>query len=84
MRKQNTNRAIPLDAVSERRTKRCSRDFGLVVAFVGCDSNTFLSVGYASDTCFLTVFWSIWTLPKLTPLNDLNAWSFNVELKGTG
>ena len=34
MRKQNTNRAVPRGAVPERRTKRCSRDFGPVIAFV--------------------------------------------------
>ena len=27
MRKQNTNRAVPLDAVPERRTERCSSRF---------------------------------------------------------
>ena len=27
MRKRNTNRAVPLDAVPERRTERCSQRF---------------------------------------------------------
>ena len=34
MRKQNTKTTVPLDVAPERRTKRCSRDFGPEVAFV--------------------------------------------------
>ena len=34
MRKQNANRAVPLDAVPERRTNDVPRDFGPVIAFV--------------------------------------------------
>jgi len=34
MRQQNTKATEPLDVVPGRRTERCSRDFGLDVAFV--------------------------------------------------
>ena len=39
MREQNTMKVVPLDVVPERRTERCSRDFGAVIAFVSCGSD---------------------------------------------
>ena len=50
MRKQNTNRAVPLDAVPERRTKRCSPRFRPGDRF--CElSFRYLSPGIEGEKC---------------------------------
>ena len=50
MRQQNTNRAVPLDAVPERRTERCSPGFRPGDRFCG-PSVRYLSPGSEGEKC---------------------------------
>ena len=51
MRKQNANRAVPLDAVPERRTERCSPRFRPGDRFLGEPRFRYLSPGREGEKC---------------------------------
>ena len=51
MRKQNTNRAVPLDAVPERRTKRCIPRLQSGDRFRGLNFR-YLSPGFEGEECW--------------------------------
>ena len=51
MRKQNTKTTVPLDAVPERRTERCSSRFRPGERFLGEPSFRYLSPGTGGEKC---------------------------------
>ena len=51
MRKRNTNKAVPLDAVPERRTERCSPRFRSGDRFLGEPRFRYLSPGREGEKC---------------------------------
>ena len=51
MRKQNANKAVPLDAVPERRTERCSPRFRPGDRFLGEPRFRYLSPGIEGEKC---------------------------------